>query len=178
MPPMRPARPRAGTSGDRWRRDEEALRAWRAGRTGYPVVDAGMRQLAFEGWMPGRARLLAASFLCKTLYADWRDGARYFAELLVDGDVANNSLNWQWVAGTGTDTRPNRVLNPLAQAARYDPRGEWVRRWIPELAGVEGAAVHRPWLLPPKARGDYPPPIVDLAEAADRFRRARGGRAG
>ena len=127
--------------------------------------------LAAQGWMPGRGRLITASFLTKTLYVDWRVGARHFLDLLVDGDVANNQLNWQWVAGTGAATRPNQVLNPLVQARRFDPRGEYVRRWVPELAGVEGAAVHRPWEL---RRGlDYPDPIVDLDESLTRFRKGR-----
>ena len=161
---------------DRWRRDPAALDAWRTGRTGYPIVDAGMRQLVHEGWMHNRARLLTASFLTKTLYLDWRVGAAHFMHHLVDGDVANNQLNWQWVAGTGTDTRPNRVLNPLRQAQRFDPDGAYVRRWVPELAAVAGAAVHRPWLLPEPVRSrlDYPEPVVALDESLDRFRRARG----
>ncbi|MEV6567829.1 cryptochrome/photolyase family protein [Streptomyces kronopolitis] len=161
---------------DRWRHDEDELRAWKEGRTGYPVVDAGMRQLLHEGWLHNRARMLVASFLTKTLYADWRVGARHFLDLLVDGDVANNQLNWQWMAGTGTDTRPNRVLNPLVQARRFDPRGDYVRRWVPELAGLPGAAVHRPWKLAGAERAayDYPDPVVDLADALVRFRRARG----
>ncbi len=162
--------------GDHWRRDERALSAWKQGRTGYPIVDAGMRQLADEGWMHNRARLIVGSFLTKTLYIDWRRGAQHFLDLLVDGDIANNQMNWQWVAGTGTDTRPHRVLNPLAQAKRYDPRGDYVRRYVPELAGIDGAAVHRPWQLDPETRShlDYPDPIVDLDEARDRFRSARG----
>jgi deoxyribodipyrimidine photo-lyase len=162
--------------GDRWREDGEATAAWRAGRTGYPLVDAAMRQLAAQGWMHNRGRLITASFLAKTLYVDWRVGARHFLDLLVDGDVANNQLNWQWVAGTGASTRPGQVLNPLVQARRFDPRGDYVRRWVPELAEVEGAAVHRPWLLPDDVRRrlDYPEPIVDLAEGLARFRRARG----
>ncbi|GAA2611813.1 deoxyribodipyrimidine photo-lyase [Streptomyces axinellae] len=165
--------------GDRWRRERgEAAReiaAWREGRTGYPVIDAAMRQLQYEGWMHNRARLLAASFLTKTLYADWRTGAAHFLALLVDGDVANNQLNWQWAAGTGTDTRPNRVLNPLTQARTYDPNGDYVRRWVPELSGIGGAAVHRPWQLDEAARAEleYPEPIVDLDEARSRFRAAR-----
>ncbi|MGW3565298.1 cryptochrome/photolyase family protein [Streptomyces sp. NPDC000941] len=161
---------------DRWRHDADEIAAWCAGLTGYPVVDAAMRQLMREGWMPGRARLVAASFLAKTLYVDWRTGARHFLALLVDGDIANNQLNWQWVAGTGTDTRPGRILNPLTQALRHDPEGEYVRRWVPELAAVQGPAVHRPWRLPGPDRAAlaYPDPIVDLAEAADRFRRGRG----
>ena len=150
-------------------------RPGKEGRTGYPVVDAAMRQLRHEGWMHNRARLLVASFLTKTLYVDWRVGARHFLDLLVDGDMANNQLNWQWVAGTGTDTRPNRVLNPLAQARRFDPDGEYVRRWVPELAGVEGAAVHRPWDLPDGVRAElaYPERLVDLSEGSRRFLRAR-----
>ena len=134
--------------GDQWREDEDATAAWRAGRTGYPLVDAAMRQLTAQGWMHNRGRLITASFLAKTLYVDWRVGARHFLDLLVDGDVANNQLNWQWVAGTGASTRPGQVLNPLIQAKRFDPRGDYVRRWVPELAQVDGAAVHRPWLLP------------------------------
>ncbi|MFJ6946760.1 cryptochrome/photolyase family protein [Streptomyces wuyuanensis] len=164
---------------DRWRSEKEAradVEAWKAGRTGYPVVDAAMRQLRHEGWMHNRGRLLAASFLTKTLYVDWRVGARYFLELLVDGDLANNQLNWQWVAGTGTDTRPNRVLNPVRQAHRYDPDGTYVRRWVPELAHVAGSAVHEPWKLPDddRARLDYPAPIVELGEGLARFKEGRG----
>jgi deoxyribodipyrimidine photo-lyase len=168
------------TKHDRWRSEATAaedIEAWRAGRTGYPVVDAALRQLRHEGWMHNRGRLLTASLLAKTLYVDWRVGARHFLELLVDGDVANNQLNWQWVAGTGTDTRPQRVLNPVAQGRRYDPDGAYVRRWVPELAGVEGPAVHEPWKLRDSARAaadGYPEPVVDLAEGLARFRRARG----
>ncbi len=175
------ARPQAAhrdyrTHGDRWREDERAADAWREGRTGYPVIDAAMRQLRHEGWMHNRGRLLTGSFLAKTLYLDWRLGARHFLNLLVDGDVANNQLNWQWVAGTGTDSRPNRVLNPLLQAQRFDPDGRYVRRWVPELAGLAGSSVHKPWKLrtAERARLDYPAPIVDLGEGLDRFRRARG----
>jgi deoxyribodipyrimidine photo-lyase len=161
---------------DRWRSAPEEVEAWREGRTGYPVIDAAMRQLRHEGWMHNRGRLLTASFLAKTLYVDWRVGARHFLDLLVDGDVANNQLNWQWVAGTGTDTRPNRILNPVAQAKRYDPDGAYVRRWVPELAGVEGAAVHEPWKLrgPDRAALDYPEPIVGLSQGRERFLRGRG----
>jgi deoxyribodipyrimidine photo-lyase len=161
--------------GDRWRSDARDVAAWKDGRTGYPIVDAAMRQLRTEGWMSNRCRMLAASFLSKTLYIDWRTGARHFLDLLVDGDVANNQLNWQWVAGTGTDTRPNRVLNPTTQARRFDPHGDYVRRWVPELAGLDGASVHRPWVLDdrPDAVG-YAAPIVALEEGLARFRRARG----
>ncbi|MFE1593467.1 cryptochrome/photolyase family protein [Nocardia sp. NPDC058705] len=159
------ARPDAAWSDYRTRvspgpEDEKVVAAWRDGRTGYPIVDAGMRQLRAEGWLPGRARLIAASFLTKSLQQDWRAGAAHFLRWLVDADLANNQLNWQWVAGTGTDTRPNRVLNPLRQAARYDPDGTYVRRWLPELAHLPGARIHRPWSehVDP---ADYPPPIID-----------------
>ena len=164
--------------GDRWRTRTAAaeIDAWCEGRTGYPVIDAAMRQLRHEGWMHNRARLLAASFLTKTLYVDWRVGAEHFLQWLVDGDVASNQLNWQWMAGTGTDPRPNRVLNPVTQSKKYDPDGGYVRRWVPELAGVEGSLGHEPWKLRGLERAglDYPDPIVDLAAGLDRFRRARG----
>jgi deoxyribodipyrimidine photo-lyase len=145
-----------------WRTDDEALERWRRGLTGYPVVDAGMRQLASEGWLPNRARLVVASFLTRTLGLDWRQGAAVFFELLVDGDVSSNVGNWQWVAGTGANTRPNRVLSPLAQARRFDPHGDYVRRWVPELRALAGATAHEPWaaadsLLAP----EYPAPIVE-----------------
>jgi len=144
-------RPRAAD----WRDDAEALEAWKQGRTGYPVVDAGMRQLLAEGFMHNRARLVAGSFLTKHLAIDWREGARHFYAHLVDGDVANNTGNWQWVAGTGADTRPNRVLNPLRQSARFDPDGAYARRYLPEFG-----------------TGDYPAPIVDHEDAVARFRSA------
>ena len=159
--------------GDRWADDAEALEAWKRGRTGYPLVDAGMRQLLREGFMHNRARLVTASFLAKHLYVDWRRGARHFSELLVDGDVASNAGNWQWVAGTGADTRPNRVFNPTRQAGRFDPTGAYVRRYVPELEHLDGAAVHEPWKLGSLRPGDYPAPIVDHDEAVGRFR-ARG----
>ena len=132
--------------GDRWRRDATNLQAWKEGRTGVPIVDAGMRQLVREGFMHNRARLITASFLTKDLYIDWRLGAEHFWDLLADGDIANNSGNWQWVAGTGNDTRPNRVFNPTRQAHRFDPNGDYVRRRV-ELAGIDGGAVHEPWKL-------------------------------
>ncbi|MFE7210200.1 cryptochrome/photolyase family protein [Streptomyces sp. NPDC001698] len=167
------------TKHDRWRSERsgrEDVEAWREGRTGYPIVDAAMRQLLHEGWMHNRGRLLTASFLTKTLYVDWRVGARHFLRYLVDGDIASNQLNWQWMAGTGTDTRPNRVLNPVTQAKRYDPDGTYVRRWVPELAGLDGPAVHEPWKLqgPARAALDYPDPVVELSEGLARFKRARG----
>jgi deoxyribodipyrimidine photo-lyase len=164
--------------GDRWRRSEREFEAWRCGRTGYPIVDAGMRQLLAEGWMHNRARLITASFLTKDLYLDWRLGERHFFRWLVDGDVASNGANWQWIAGTGNDTRPNRMFNPLRQAERFDPTGDYVRRYVPELASVEGPAVHRPWELEPDRRAelDYPDRIVDHRDAVARFRAARAAR--
>ncbi|GGW47685.1 deoxyribodipyrimidine photo-lyase [Streptomyces lucensis JCM 4490] len=178
------ARPEAAhadyrTKRDRWRTERTAgpdIEAWREGRTGYPVVDAAMRQLRDEGWMHNRARLLTASFLAKTLYVDWRIGAAHFLHWLVDGDLANNQLNWQWMAGTGTDTRPNRVLNPVTQGKKYDPRGAYVRRWVPELSALPAPAVHEPWKLPGPERAalGYPDPVVALPDGLDRFRRARG----
>ena len=149
-----------------WSDDAGALEAWATGRTGIPIVDAGMRQLAAEGWMHNRARLITAGFLTKTLGIDWRLGAAHFARHLLDADVANNALNWQWVAGTGMDTRPNRVLNPLRQASRYDPTGDYVRRYVPQLADLtDPAEVHQPWRLGllPLRRCGYPAPIVDVA---------------
>ncbi|MFJ6658095.1 cryptochrome/photolyase family protein [Streptomyces sp. NPDC091377] len=167
------------TQHDRWRSPRAAgadIDAWREGRTGYPVIDAAMRQLREEGWMHNRARLLTASFLAKSLYVDWRIGAAHFLHWLVDGDLANNQLNWQWMAGTGTDTRPNRVLNPVTQGKKYDRDGTYIHRWVPELRGIGAPSVHEPWKLPgpDRAAVDYPEPVVDLGEGLDRFRRARG----
>ncbi|HEX7188478.1 MAG TPA: deoxyribodipyrimidine photo-lyase [Actinomycetes bacterium] len=174
------ARPGATTAdyrprGDRWHHGDEELAAWKEGRTGYPVVDAGMRQLAREGWMHNRARLIVGHFLTKTLYIDWREGAQHFVDLLLDADVANNTMNWQWVAGTGTDSRFNRTYNVVLQARRHDPKGRYVRRYVEELAGVDDAYVHEPWLLPEDdfAALGYPPPIVDQDEAKERLRRGR-----
>ncbi|MEU6082828.1 FAD-binding domain-containing protein [Streptomyces sp. NPDC047108] len=164
--------------------DPERTAAWQDGRTGWPAVDAAMRQLRYEGWLPGRARLLAAGFLTGTLRTDWRVGARHFLGLLVDGDVAENQLNWQTVAGSGPspegpghDGGPGPC--PLVQAERFDPDGTYVRRWVPELAVVEGAAVHRPWRLPREVRErlDYPEPVVAPGAAVtapgDAFTRPR-----
>lgn len=165
--------------GDRWRTGKAAdveFAAWREGRTGFPLVDAGMRQLAAQGWMHNRARLITAFFLTKTLYLDWRRGAAHFADLLVDADMSNNVMNWQWVAGTGNDGRYNRTLSQSAQARKYDAAGDYVRQWVDELTGIEGTAVHTPWDLPGDVRAGlgYPDRIVDLAAAEQRFRDARG----
>jgi deoxyribodipyrimidine photo-lyase len=156
----------------RWRTDPVGLAAWKEGRTGYPIVDAGMRQLTAEGWINNRVRMITASFLVKDLLIDWRRGERHFRRLLVDGDMAQNVVNWQWVAGVGVDAAPYfRVINPVLQAERHDPEGAYVRRWVPELAGIAGPGVHAPWTLDPSVLGgvvlgrDYPHPIVDHAEA-------------
>jgi deoxyribodipyrimidine photo-lyase len=150
--------------GQRWNRDTNALDAWRHGMTGVPIVDAGMRQLHREGFMHNRTRLITASFLTRILGIHWRDGLRHFNEWLTDGDVADNAGNWQWVAGTGNNTRPGQVLNPLRQASRFDPQGDYVRRYVTELADIDGPHVHRPWTLPATRRRalDYPPPIIDI----------------
>src|SRR3954470_2891807 len=163
------------TRGDDWRDDPGGLDAWAQGRTGFPVVDAAMRQLRREGWMHNRARLIVASFLIKDLYVDWRAGARHFLDLLLDGDVANNNLNWQWVAGTGTDTNPHRVFNPTVQGTRFDPDGEYVRRYVPELRAVKGAAVHDPESKVRRAY-DYPDPIVDHREAIAEYKERKARR--
>ena len=144
--------------------------AWREGRTGYPIVDAGMRQLVAEGWMHNRVRMLVASFLVKDLHLDWTRGARHFMAHLVDGDLASNQHGWQWVAGTGTDAAPYfRIFNPVTQGERFDPRGTYVRRWVPELAAVPDQYVHHPW-------DDPNGPPAGLSGADGRPRRgARGG---
>jgi deoxyribodipyrimidine photo-lyase len=167
--PHRDYRPR----GDRWSRSQRTFEAWQQGLTGYPLVDAGMRQLAAEAFMHNRARMAVASFLTKDLYVDWRRGARHFWDLLSDGEIANNAGNWQWVAGTGNDTRPNRVLSPVRQAERFDPDGEYVRRYLPELEPVRGKAIFRPWLMEGFGRLDYPKPIVDHDEAVAAFKSHR-----
>ena len=158
--------------GDEWHHDPERFAAWAEGRTGYPVVDAAMRQLRREGFVHNRARMIVASFLTKDLYLDWRLGAREFLDWLVDGEIANNNLNWQWTAGTGTDTNPHRIFNPTVQAQRFDPDGDYVRRYVPELRAVAGKAVHEPWKLPAAVREalDYPPPVVDHHEAVAEYK--------
>jgi deoxyribodipyrimidine photo-lyase len=161
--------------GDRWRDDPEALAAWQQGRTGYPAVDAAMRQLAREGFLPNRARMIAASFLANDLGIDWRAGAAHFMRHLVDADVACNQLNWQWVAGTGTDTNRHRIFNPTRQGRRFDPAGGYIRRWVPELAGLPAPLIHDPDLATRRARG-YPEPIVDHRQAMAAHRGRRAGR--
>lgn len=160
-----------------WEEDDAGLDAWRDGRTGYPIVDAAMRQLRSAGWLPNRARMIVASFLTKDLLIDWRAGERHFMTHLVDGDPASNLGGWQWAASIGSDGRPFiRVFNPVTQAKRFDPDGVYVRTWLPELARIPSARVHEPWTMSPgeqDAAGcrigvDYPAPIVDHAAARDR----------
>jgi len=144
----------------------ERLEAWTAGATGFPIVDAGMRQLLGEGWMHNRVRMIVASFLVKDLQVEWTHGAAHFMAHLVDGDLASNQHNWQWVAGCGTDAAPYfRIFNPITQGAKFDPDGAYIRRWVPELAGLAAPAVHRPWTAGPPS--GYPEPIVDHAVQRD-----------
>jgi deoxyribodipyrimidine photo-lyase len=151
-----------------WRTDRAALDAWREGRTGYPTVDAAMRQISATGWIHNRARLIVASFLTKDLLLDWRLGEKHFLETLVDGDVANNRLGWRWTSGVGHDAAPFvRVLNPVLQGQRFDPSGTWVRQWVPELAKVRDEFVHNPWDAPVPPTG-YPERIVNHADARAR----------
>jgi len=161
---------------------EPLFDAWRQGRTGYPIVDAGMRQLVRHGWMHNRVRMVVASFLVKDLHLPWQWGARHFMRHLVDGDLASNQLNWQWVAGSGTDAAPYfRVFNPTTQGQKFDPDGGYVRAHVPELRGIAGKAVHQPWRLAAAERGDYPLPVVDHAterqEALRRYGEYVTGRA-
>ncbi len=156
----------------------ERFSAWQQGRTGFPFVDAGMRQLLTEGWMHNRVRMVAASFLVKDLHIWWPHGARHFLDHLTDGDVASNSHGWQWVAGTGTDAAPYfRIFNPVAQGLKFDPEGAYVRRYVPELAHLPGASAHEPGTAANGYAGGYPPPIVDhAAERADALARYAAAR--
>lgn len=168
-----------------WRNDPTGLTAWKAGLTGYPVVDAAMRQLNATGWMHNRARMITASFLTKDLLINWQEGERYFMQQLLDGDPASNNGGWQWTAGTGTDAAPYfRVFNPVLQGLKFDPQGDYVRRWVPELAHVPTKYIHTPWEMPAELQkqtkcqidSDYPAPIVDHSLARERVLIAyRGG---
>ncbi len=167
----------AGAGEVAWRDDPGGVAAWVEGRTGYPVVDAAMRQLAATGTMHNRARMIVASFLTKDLLVDWRIGARHFLRELVDADVANNTLGWRWTAGMGPDAAPFvRVFNPVLQGQRFDPEGRFVRRWLPELAHLPDSTIHEPWVAGTHATPHYPPPIVDHAEARQRALAAFAGR--
>jgi deoxyribodipyrimidine photo-lyase len=160
-----------------WREDRAGLRAWRRGQTGYPIVDAGMRELWVTGWMHNRVRMIVASFLIKHLLINWRAGADWFWDTLVDADLANNAASWQWVAGSGADAAPYfRIFNPIAQGKTYDPDGAYVRRFLPELARLPTAFIHAPWTAPApvlkeagvRLGATYPAPIVDHSEARTR----------
>ena len=143
----------------------DAIEAWRTGTTGYPIVDAGMRQLLATGWMHNRVRMITASFLTKDLHVWWPVGARHFLDHLIDGDIASNNHGWQWVAGTGTDASPYfRVFNPVTQGEKFDADGDYVRQWVPELAHLSGKAAHQPWEQPDGYAQGYPQRIVDHAE--------------
>ena len=160
-----------------WKRDAQALRAWQRGQTGYPIVDAGMRELWTTGWMHNRVRMIVASFLVKHLLIDWREGAAWFWDTLVDADLANNTLGWQWVAGCGADAAPYfRIFNPVLQGRKFDPDGAYVRKWIPELSKLPVKWIHAPWEAPDneleaasvEMGANYPRPIVDHATARKR----------
>jgi deoxyribodipyrimidine photo-lyase len=161
-----------------WRDDQVGLTAWKEGRSGFPVVDAAMRQMNETGWMPNRARMITASFLVKDLLINWRRGEQYFMQHLLDGDPAANNGGWQWVAGTGSDASPIfRVFNPVLQGKKYDPHGNFVRKWIPELGEVPEEFIHTPWTMPDEVQRrvkcrigkDYPAPIVDHGYARQRI---------
>ena len=169
-----------------WRQDSEGLAAWKAGRTGYPFVDAGMRQLAQMHWMHNRARMTVASFLTKDLHIHWSAGERWFAHELADANLANNNGGWQWVAGSGADAAPFfRIFNPVLQGRKFDPHGDYVKRWVPELSRVPPGKIHEPWTMTPEEQEqagcvigrEYPAPIVDHArarkEALELFERIR-----
>ena len=155
-------------AGIKWRVDRDELTAWQQGRTGFPIIDAGMRELWHTGWMHNRVRMVTASFLTRNLLMDWRAGARWFHDTLVDADLANNTFGWQWAAGCGADATPwFRIFNPVLQGRKFDAKGRYVRRWLPELAGLPDRWLHEPWAAParvlPGGRGRWPPPLVDLA---------------
>jgi len=160
----------------KWKKNRTALEAWQIGQTGYPIVDAGMRELWKTGWMHNRVRMIVASFLVKDLLLPWTAGARWFWETLVDADLANNTLGWQWSAGCGADAAPFfRIFNPVLQSRNFDPDGTYLRTWVPELAPLPSRWIHAPWEAPPEILAasrveigkTYPRPIVDHARARD-----------
>jgi len=158
---------------------KERLKKWQEGKTGFPIVDAGMRQLKQSGWMHNRVRMIVASFLVKDLHIHWIHGAQWFMKHLLDGDIASNSHGWQWTAGCGTDASPYyRIFNPMMQAEKFDPNGEYVRKWIPELKHLPGLSIHTPWDQPDGYLHDYPPRMVDHAEEREetlrRYKASKG----
>jgi deoxyribodipyrimidine photo-lyase len=164
--------------GMRYDDPEDAIEAWRTGTTGFPIVDAGMRQLRETGWMHNRVRMITAAFRTTDLHECWPVGAKHILEQHIDGDVASNNHGWQWVAGTGTDASPYfRVFNPITQGLKFDPQGDYVRRWVPELDHLPGKAAHEPWKSDTGYEQDYPLRIVDHAdertEALERYQAAR-----
>jgi deoxyribodipyrimidine photo-lyase len=153
-----------------WQNDESLLKRWQKGMTGYPIVDAGMRELWTTGYMHNRVRMIAASFLTKGLFIDWRLGADWFLDTLVDADLANNSASWQWVAGCGVDAAPYfRIFNPVLQSKKFDPHGTYIRRWVPELSSLKNEAIHAPWETANAtaiyAKTGYLPPMINHSEA-------------
>lgn len=167
----------------RWVNDPQQFQAWCQGRTGYPVVDAAMRQLQNTGWMHNRSRMIVASFLTKDLLIDWRWGERWFMQHLIDGDPAANNGGWQWTAGTGTDAAPYfRIFNPISQSIKHDPQGKYIRRWLPELDNVPDEFIHEPWKMPVDIQTenqcrigvDYPSPMIDHGQARQRALEAYG----
>ncbi|MCS7081596.1 MAG: FAD-binding domain-containing protein, partial [Rhodothermia bacterium] len=152
-----------------WEHDEARFAAWCEGRTGYPLVDAAMRELNSTGYMHNRVRMVVASFLVKDLHLDWRWGERYFRSKLLDGELEANVGNWQWSASVGVDSRPLRIFNPVLQSRRYDPEGRYIRQWLPELEHLDTDALHEPWLRPEARRRGYPAPIVQHEERRRRF---------
>ena len=146
----------------------DELQAWKDGMTGYPFIDAAMRQLKAIGWMPNRARMIVASFLTKDLLIDWREGEKHFMQHLLDGDPSANNGGWQWAAGTGTDAQPYfRIFNPVSQSQKFDPEGKYIKQWIPDLQNVEAKFIHEPWKMESMPAG-YPSPIVDHKFARER----------
>ena len=141
-----------------WDNDDAVLKSWQQGKTGYPLIDAGMRELWQTGYMHNRVRMIVASFLTKDLFIDWRLGADWFLDTLVDADLANNSASWQWVAGCGADAAPYfRIFNPILQSKKFDPLGTYIKQWIPELANIDSHLIHEPWGV----CADCPKPLVD-----------------
>ncbi|MEM6328009.1 MAG: FAD-binding domain-containing protein [Bacteroidota bacterium] len=163
-------------AGFRWDEAPDALEAWQRGQTGFPIVDAGMRQLYALGWMHNRVRMIVGSFLTKDLFVPWQEGARWFWDCLCGGDLASNSMGWQWVAGSGADAQPFfRIFNPVSQGERFDPDGDYVREWVPELATLPAKWIHKPWEAPAQILTEagvtlgetYPQPLVDHSVQRD-----------